>query len=290
MDYLYLAIAMLSSALLSIMSSLFGKKNPDAKNASLLYSVFVTGAAVVTWGSICAYRGEFSFGIIGYSLLYGAFYTMAMIGMFKAYQTGSTSLTAFTKQLSLILVALWGFVFWDNQITVNIAVGLILIVAALYFCFGIKKDVSKENALSLNWFMYAAMLLCGNAGCSIIQKYQNTAFHNSYGNVFMLFGVLISFLCCVLLYFKKDRCKLSDIRRSSVIFPIVGGVSSGLLNLLILLLIASRLSESIIFPGIAVGGLILTILFSTAIYREKPTAYQWIGLGTGAVALVFLNL
>ena len=290
LEYSFLVCAMLLSASLSIMSSLFGKRNPSVKNSSLLYSVFVTGAAAFTWGVICVCNAEFSLDILGYSVLYALFYTLAMLGMFKAYQTGPTSLTAFIKQLSLIFVAIWGFVFWSNPITANITIGLVLIVAALHFCFGIKAKGATENSVSMKWFLYAAMLLVGNAGCSIVQKYQNMAHQGKNSNIFMLFAVFISFLVCIALYAGRDRCKLSHIKKGSAIFPIVGGISSGLLNLFILLLISSPMSEGIIFPGIAVGGLIITILFSTLVYREKPTVFQWIGLGVGAVALVFLNL
>ena len=90
--------------------------------------------------------------------------------------------------------------------------------------------------------------------------------------------------------FFGERCRLGEIKKSSFFFPIVGGVSSALLNLLILVLISTALSESIIFPGIAVGGLILTILFSILIYKEKINLYRWIGLFVGAISLVFLNL
>ena len=288
MEYLYLFLAMCASASLSIMSSLFGKKNPSVKNSSFLYSVFVTGAACLTWGVICLCTAEFSLKVIGFSVLYGIFYTVAMIGMFMAYREGSVSLTAFVKQLSLIFVAFWGLIFWKNPITLNVSVGLILIVAALYFCF--CKESEGKHTVSPKWCLFAAMLLFGNAGCSIVQKYQNLAFEKTNGNIFMLFGVLMSFLVCIALYLGNERCKLSQLRRGSAVFPIIGGISSGLLNLLILLLISSEMSESVIFPGIAVGGLGITILFSTVVYREKTSVFRWIGLCIGAVALVFLNL
>jgi uncharacterized membrane protein len=288
MEYICLAAAMCSSAMLSIMSSLFGKKNPNAAHASALYSAVVTASACLTWGIICLCNGGVDLRAIGYSVLYGISYTLAMIGMFCAYQLGSTSLTAFIKQLSLIGVALWGFLFWNNTLTANIAIGLALIVAALYLCF--KPDrKTKDNAISVKWCAFAFMLLTGNAGCSIIQKYQQLAFDGEYGNGFMLFGAAFAFLCSFA-YAKKEHARVGEIKKASFIFPILGGISSAVLNLFILLLISSPLSESIIFPGIAVGGLIITMLFSVLAYGEKLPVHRWIGLGVGAVALVFLNL
>ena len=74
------------------------------------------------------------------------------------------------------------------------------------------------------------------------------------------------------------------------LYPIFGGMSSAVLNLFIMLLISTPMSESIIFPGIAVGGLIITIFFSAIVFKEKLLSNQWIGLGIGSVALVLLNL
>ncbi|MBR2387205.1 MAG: EamA family transporter [Clostridia bacterium] len=288
MEYLYLIFAMSSSALLSIMSSAFGKQNKDVKNTSSLYSAIVTAAALVSWLVIFLFDTEFDVGVIPYSIGYGVSYTVAMVGMFKAYQVGSVSLTAFVKNLSLVGVAFWGFLFWKTPIEINIIIGIILIVVALYLCFRSGKD--EKVSLSLKWILFASMLLVGNAGCSIIQKYQQMAFDEKYKNAFMVLGVAISFIVCLGFLFFGQRCKLRDVKKASLVYPIVGGVSSALLNLLILLLISTSLSESIIFPGIAVGGLILTILFSTVFYREKISPYRWTGLFIGAIALVFLNL
>ena len=278
---------MFASATLSIMSSLFGKHNAKAKNISYLYSVIVTLSAMLSWGVICYSNEGFRLEAIGYSLVYGTFYTMAMVGMFMAYQIGSVSLTAFVKQLSLIAVSFWGFIFWNNPVTANIAIGILLIIGALYLCF--KPDKPGIQKISARWCVFAIMLLVGNAGCSITQKYQQTAFDGNNGHAFMFFGAAVSFAVSLILYLKNgiDRPKIS---KRTLICPVAGGISSALLNLLILRLISSDLSESIIFPGIAVGGLTITMLFSLAVYKERLSGRQWLGLSVGVVALIFLNL
>jgi drug/metabolite transporter (DMT)-like permease len=55
-------------------------------------------------------------------------------------------------------------------------------------------------------------------------------------------------------------------------------------------MLSTTLLESVIFPGIAVGGFMLTTAFSVIVYRERLRKEQWVGLAIGAVALVFLNL
>lgn len=288
MEYIFLLFSMCSSAALSVMSSLFGRKNPDVKNSSGIYTAILTASAFLTWGIICWYEGGFNLSVIPYSLLFGILYTLALIGMFKAYQTGSVSLTAFIKQLSLIGVAFWGLVFWNNPLSTNIILGLILVVIALYLCF--KPDKTDSKKTTTKWLLYALMLLVGNAGCSIVQKYQQLGFDSNFKSLFMFFGTGVSFISSLIICFNKNQCKLKDIKKKTVIYPIIGGISSALLNLFILILISSTLSESIIFPGIAIGGLIFTLLFSFVVYHEKLRRCQWLGLAIGIIALTFLNL
>ena len=61
-------------------------------------------------------------------------------------------------------------------------------------------------------------------------------------------------------------------------------------NTFILLMIKAQLSSSIIYPTVAVGGLILTILISLISFKERLRPLQWCGIVIGSVALVLLNL
>ena len=289
MLYLMLLIAICSSAMLSIMSKIFSNVNEKSKNISPFYLMIVTFSALVSWGIVCIAGGEFTFRVIGFSLAYGVFYTIAMTGMFNAYKTGSTSLTAFIKQLSLIGVAFWGFVFWDTPLEVNVLIGIVLIVLALYLCF---KRIKGEEApvVSFKWVIFSGMLLVGNMGSSIVQKYQQTTYDGSHGSAFMFFGVCMAFAVCLFNYLRGERCTVKEINKVTLLCPVAAGVSSMLLNLFTLKLISSTMPESVIFPGIAVGGMILTIMFSAIIYRERLKAVRWIGLAIGTVALIFLNI
>lgn len=277
------------SAMLSVMNAIFNKSNTGQKNISALYNMIVTSSAFVSWGVIYMFDRTFSLGVLLYSLAYGVFYTMALMGLFKALECGSVSLTAFIKQLSLIGVAVWGFIFWNTALTLYITVGIMMIVAALYLCFKPEKG-TQTPSVPLKWVVFASMLLVGNAGCSIVQKYQQMAFDGRCGSMLMFFATGLSALVCCAVYWKSDKTEVRKVSKGTLLCPVLGGMSSAGLNLLVIRLLASPLSESIIFPGIAVGGLILTTFFSVLAYREKLLPHQWLGLAIGAVALIFLNI
>lgn len=134
------------------------------------------------------------------------------------------------------------------------------------------------------------MITIGNAGCSIVQRYQQTAFDYQHKNMFMFFGVFFAAITCFLLALKEPRDNWSVAFKTSWVFPCLAGFGTVLCNVFILLLIKYNMSPVIIYPGVAAGGLMFTILISIACFREKLRFAQWCGLLVGAVALVLLNL
>ena len=78
--------------------------------------------------------------------------------------------------------------------------------------------------------------------------------------------------------------------KTSWVFPCLAGIGCALCNVFVLLLIKYDMSPVIIYPGLAAGGLMITILISTVFFRERLRPAQWCGLFVGAAALVLLNL
>lgn len=288
MSYLYLLFAIVFSAMLSIMTAAFNKKN-HIPNIANLYNVIYMASALICW--MIMYITDFCFEpkVLLYSLGYGICYAVTLIGLFNAIKCGSVSLTSFIKQLSFVGVAIWGFIFWDSPITLTIAIALFLIAIALFLCFKNNKT-QTENSITFKWLVYILMLFVGNAGCSIVQKYQQMAFDGKYKYMLMFFAVAFAMLFCLLFLIKNGIPHLKSLAKGSFKFPIFAGVSSALVNLFILLLANTNLSPAVIYPCIAVGGMILAILVSVIIYKERLMKIQWVGLSVGVVAIVFLNI
>lgn len=288
MSCIYLLATILFSAMLSIMTAVFNNRN-HTPNISNLYNVIYMAASLVCWTVMYIMNFSFEIKVLLYSALYGVFYTMALIGLFNAITCGSVSLTSFVKQLSFVGVAVWGFIFWRSPVTLTVIVALFLIAVSLFLCF--KNDKNKtNNPLSIKWVVYVLILFIGNAGCSIVQKYQQIAFDGKHGNMLMCFAVGFAMLLCTLFLLKNGIPHFKLLTKGSFKFPMLAGISSALVNLFILLLATTSLSPAVIYPCIAVGGMILSILFSVIVYKERLISKQWIGLAIGVVAIVFLNI
>lgn len=292
MPYLYLACTMVCSAALNLLGTRFNRKNAARPNASSVYNILVACSAALTWAVITLMNPSFDPAVLLYSAGYGVCFTMAICGLIGALKHGPVPLTAFAKQLSLICVSLWGFMFWRVRVTLFTIIGLLLLAVSLYLCF-LAKEKHVQNSprrVTGRWVLYVLVLIAGNAGCSIIQKYQQMAFAGQYGNAMMLAASVLSAALCALLARKNPPPRWREIVRDSWFYPALAGMSSALMNLFVILLASTTLSPSVIYPGQATGGFILTTLISVIFMGEKIRFREGIGLAIGAAALVFLSL
>ena len=72
-------------------------------------------------------------------------------------------------------------------------------------------------------------------------------------------------------------------------FDVAAGVGNVFLNVFVMLMAVSSLSPTLIYPTIAVGGLIITTCFSVLAFREKLKWWQWIGVAIGIIATAILS-
>ena len=289
MTYFYLLLAMVSSATIAIDGRLYNDKNRERANVSGLYNLLYTLFSSLGW--LVLWMGDFSFDVrvLPYALLYGLGESCFAIGMLGALRAGSTSLTALIQQVALVGVSLWGFFFWDTKFTLLSILGIVLIVISLALCL-LTKEPARNSHNTLRWLGYALLIIIGNAGCSIVQRYQQMAFDYRHKDMFMFFGVLFASVTCLLLSLREPKENWFIAFKTSWVFPCLAGIGCALCNVFVLLLIKYDMSPVIIYPGLAAGGLMITILISTVFFRERLRPAQWCGLFVGAAALVLLNL
>ena len=281
MAYLFLIAAVICSALLSITAASFNRHNK--KGLSGLYNLILCVSSFTVWLVAFLLNPEISTGVLLYSVVFGLFYVVAFVGVFNAMANGSPSLTAFMKPLSLIAVSLWGVAFWNNPVSQTLVLGLVLVLVSLWLCFN-PRNTSKP---SLKWYFFALLIIVGNAGCSLVQKYQQIRFNGEFGTLLMLGATGSSVIFCLIIYLKGERKKAL---KSTLTLPVIAGISSAFLNVFVLQLILSPIPESVFFPIIGVGGVLLAVLFSVVKYKEKLTPLQWGGLAIGVIAIIFLNI
>lgn len=288
LNYFLLFLTMAASAMITVGTRLYRSRTAGCQDADALYNILVPASATLGWLVVFLFDPSFDPRVLLYAAGYGAGYTCFTLGMLGALKHGPTSVTALVKQLALVGVSVWGFIFWGAPVTVISVVGILLIVVSLVLCL-LKPGEGGGYRLG-RWAFYALLITVGNAGCSIIQRYQQMAMNYEYKNAFMMFGVLISTVVCLAIGLGGTRRDWGKAFCRGWYGPFLAGCSSTFANVCILVLIKRQMSSTVIYPGVAVGGLILTTLVSFFFFRERLRPLGWCGLAVGTVALVLLNL
>jgi drug/metabolite transporter (DMT)-like permease len=294
-DYLFLIMGMIGMAGLSVFAAFYNRKNAALTGVSRLYTLLVVTAAFLSWCVLYALDFSFEPRVLFYSLFYGIGYATAMLGIIGALGSGSVALTAFVKQFSFVFVSIWGYFFFPNEhFTWQAGVGIAAIALSMFLCLVSGKNRKTGEgtpAVSLRWLLFAGMLLGGNVLCSLLQKYQQMAYPGEHKSMMMVFGVGFAVIVAALFTLKEDKTHWRTAVKTSFGFPLMAGACSGILNLAILLLATSvTLSSGFVFSGMAVGGLVITMLCDVLVFGERLSLRQWVGMVLGTGALVFLNI
>jgi drug/metabolite transporter (DMT)-like permease len=293
MHYIYLVSSVFLSASASIFGGFYGRMTKGKRDASALYTFLVCAAAFVGWVVLFLTDPSFDVMVIPFSVGFGICYAMCQFGLTSALRTGPVALTTLMVNLSLIATVIWVFIFWDAKFSLLAVIGIILVVISFWLCLSTKKgsDKADEKKISLKWFVYAAIAFIGNAGCTIVQRSQQTYSGGQHGKIMMVFAIFFSVVFTFVVYLKSDKSDSKAIIRSrSLAMPILSGVFNVFLNLFVILLATSPISPSVIYPVIAVGALSVSSIFTLAVFKEKLYRWQWIGIAVGAAAVALLSI
>lgn len=289
MDYVFLCCTVVFSTCQNILCAAYNRRNEGKAGATLPYTFLLIVSAFLCWIVAFAMDGQTSADVVIYSLLFAVCFTVAHWALANALRVGPLAITSLIVQLSLIGATVWGLLFWDAAFNETVLIGLALVVLALWLC--LKKDSStRQKSVSPIWLLYVVFAFSANAGCTIVQKTQQINFDGSCGAFCMLLAVGMSAVSNgVSLYGKRGTIDWECLKKNWI-FPVLAGVSNGLLNLFVIFLAAGELSPGLIYPVIAVGSLSVTTICSACVFGEKMSLRQWLGIIVGAAGVLALSL
>lgn len=289
MPHVYLFFSAFLSASIAIFATFYNRRNQGKKSISPLYNLIWCSCAFLFWLVMFLFDRTLDASVIPYSLLFAAGFVIYTPSIMGALSCGSVALTSLVAQLSLVGVSIWGMIFWGAKPTILTFVGLSLVALSLFLCFYTGKGEKKQK-ISLKWVSFASLVFLSNAVRSIVQKTQQMHHDGKHGSFLMMMALGIATLYCLVLFLFSDKSDAKAIFRRSFYLPMASGVSNAMLNLCVILMAASTLSPSLIYPTLAVGGIALTTLASAFIFKEKMHLLQWLGICIGAVAMGVLSV
>ena len=232
---------------------------------------------------------EYSNEFLLYSVGFSVFYSMGVAFSVLAIMEGPLSLTSLISSYSLVIPALYGIAFLGDEVDGLLIVGIILLLISLFFVNMEKKDDKK---ITLKWIIFVFLAFVGNGGCSTVQTVQQTELSGQYKNEFMIIALLITSITLFLAaFFTKERETVTMSLKKGFIWYAICGIANGAVNLFVMMMVSVyKMPASVMFPLISAGGIIITVIVSMTLYKEKLTKYQMLGVLLGIGAIVLLNM
>lgn len=292
MEYLLVVFAILMSSTTSIFGGFYNRACAGKASSSQFYNFMQLCSVCICWAIMFIINPEFDIAVLPYALGFSLGYCIAVFGIINALRTGPVMLTTLMTQMSLVVVSVWGFIFWDAPVTPFVLIGLCLTVVAIFLCLYTGKKNSKATEkvkITPKWIMFALMAFGGNAMCSIFQRTQQMVFGGRYGNQLMFFATFIGVIAFAVIYLRSDLCDHKFLMKKSFI-PLIAGACNVAMNIFIITLATSSLPSTMVYLPMSIFPLIIVSLFSLIVFREKLRISQWVGVGIGIVSVVLLSV
>ena len=288
MPYVFLILTLILNSFSSILGKCFSRKFENGVDPSPAYNLISHVGTFLAWIVLFILDPSFTPGVLIYSALFSVSFVVCNIGLINALRLGPAALNSLFISLSLIITTVWGFFFWDAELSLIVIIGLILVIISIYLSVG--KITRSESGFSLKWLIYTVMMMGGNAACAIISREEQIRYDGMYGNSFMVVATGVAFLFALVVYLRSNKCDTPIYLKRGWFYPALAGVACTAVNFLVLLLVSTNLSPSLIYPAIGVGTLGIVAIFSLFVFREKMTRLQWLGVVIGATAVRLLSL
>ena len=293
MNYILLAISMSVALLSGIGSKYYISTYNKGEHTNHIFNSIVSFFCIVTlllWND----GFKISWFTLLLSLGYGTITAVQKIFSLKAMKIGPWSYTSVIASLSTIIPTLSGAVIWKEQISIIQIVGILLMLTCMCLAVDVKKDSNNvSSSKNGRWMFYCIILFIATGMIGVMQKWhQSTGYKNELSE-FLIVSFIFSCIFTTICAFKTRKEANAKENRKKVfsVIPLVimvyVGVMSAVNNRLNLFL-SGELDSSIMFPLVNGGGLMLTTIAATLIFKERLSKNQWIGLLLGVVAVILI--
>lgn len=192
---------------------------------------------------------------------------------FKALQLGDVNKVVPIDKSSTILTMILAFIFLNENITVNMVVGMIGIAIGTYLMIQKKKGVEKV-VKGKAWLIYALLSALFASLTSILGKVGIENVESNLGTAIRTIVVLI--MAWIIVFATKNQGDIKKIDKNSLIFLILSGIATGASWLCYYKALQDGLA-SIVVP-IDKLSILVTILFAYVFLKEKLSKKSLLGL------------
>lgn len=282
---LLLLLAMLGSASMTLVLKLF--REPRGNRYGIILGNYMTcvGIALLMMpqrGMILqADRTTLLCGLVG-----GVLFVANLVAMQSSVRLNGASLSAAFAKLGLLVSLAVSAVWFRERPGIGQLLGAALVLPALFLIHGRGKDEAEGAPGSFTLLLLT--LLTGGGGDAMAKVFEQLGAAGE-GTVYFFVLFLTAGVLSALLAWRETR------RTGKKLLPaeLAAGIAVGIPNYFssyLLLLALQRLPAFLVYPAFSAGTILLVMLLSALLFRERPGRRQLGGIGLILTALVLLNL
>ena len=193
---------------------------------------------------------------------------------FKALQIGDVNKVVPIDKSSIILTILFAFLFLHEKITLGKVIGVVLIAIGTFLM--IQKKQYKEIKENKNrvWIMYAIFSAVFASLTAIFGKIGIDGVESNLGTAIRTSVVLL--MAWILVLLAKQQHAIKDISKKEFLFIGLSGLATGVSWICYYKALQEGITSIVV--SIDKLSLVITILFSVIIFKEKLSLKSLIGL------------
>ena len=282
MDYLLLASSIASMVVNNSLLSGAGKRHLHGRTDtyrfnSISYLICVILFAMLAFGKV------FSLYTVCLGIVFGIVTMISNFYRVLALANGPTHITILITTASMIIPTMSGVVMGLEQFR---PLKLVAIAVLIFFIYlSSKKD--KDSKIGKGWALYCGLAFIFQGIIGVIQKIHQSSVHKNELFPFLFVSFTVSFIFASFMGYRKKTD--TDFGKVHYTLAAICGICVFAMNFLNLRL-SGILPSQLFFPAVNGTTIILTSIVSVAIFKEKLTKLQFIGLIGGLLSLAAICL
>ncbi len=299
----------LVAAVLFTVQSLCLKLLPEPRSARGPIGVIAAYSAMIAAGLMLwrVFSGASSIGATtwAYGAAYGVVFVLTMFFYARAMSMGPLSYSSFYFSASLMVPVVASLTLWGEPAGPFKLAGLALFLLSFYFIqvLGARPQAARAKT-DIRWLACCLLAFLFNGLLPVVAKLHQIAMNGQEAPELMLVGFSSAGVCALAVWVALGRRRNeaaqrrpeaalgAPIRRmswSAIGLIVCIGAATGIGNALVAYL-TSRLPGALLFPFVNGTMIVLLTLASAWLFREKLSRGGLLGIGTGLLAMIAVNM
>lgn len=287
---IFLLLAVITSAAIALVLKLFRSQEGNKYGiiiGNYMTCIIISLIMVQDFNAVVsATSAAYICGVIG-----GFLFVAGLVFMQSSIKVNGATLTSAFGKLGILVPLVLSLLVFGEKPELIQAIGIIIALLALIVLNSPSGKDSPSDKAPQGTYSFGLLILTflGNGLADSMAKIFERTGNNEDDRVYIL---IVFFTACiisaVLAYFEYSRTG-----KKIIIKELLAGIAVGVPNYFssyFLLGSLERLPSFLVYPIFSTGTIVLVMLVSTLLFKERPTVKQYAGIAMILLALVLLNL